>query len=576
MEHQSLRRTLTFRIRSVRFSIKMGLVVAFVMLISILVGIVAVDQLGRLNQISAQLYQDSFARSAALHDATDRILQAQITVLKVSSVAGTPIPTQAYIAAGNKAFRDDMAVVTGGGLAPAEVPLAADLTRTFNSLGTLGDPATLAQVHAGSLTTLEQALSLKADGYITQALNDSVQLQTLETAGARARAQAATDGYNSARLTVIAVNTVGLALAAIFAVWVIGALTRRLRRTVKVLKTVSNGDLTPRLDVDSDDEIGRLGKTLNLTLDGAQSTLLAIRDSAVTVGASSEELAAVSSQMGANAEETSAQAGAVSTAAEQVSTSVGSVAGGTKEMGESIREIAKSASEAATAAAEALAKAQSTSASMTSLMESSERIDAVIELISSIAEQTNLLALNATIEAARAGEAGKGFAVVANEVKELARKTARATTDISAQVATMQADTANAVAAVTEISGTVAKVSDFQSNIAAAVEEQTATTNEISRSVSAAAVGSGEIASNVDGVAVAAQSTSQGAASAQHAAAELAQLAADLQGLIASFTLGTGDEEPGLDTTPTPGTTLPRPQPQRDVATNGHLTPARV
>ncbi len=421
MEHQSLRRTLARRIRSTRFSIKLGGVVAFVMLISLIVGIVAVGQLGRLNQISSQLYQDNLVRNSALHDATDRILQAQITVLKVTSIPGTPIPSQATIVAGNKAFRDDMAVVTGGGLEPAEVPLVANLTQMFNSLGKLGDPATLASVHAGNLTSLEQGLSRKADGYITQALSDSAKLQTMETASARARAQAATDGYHSARLTVIAVNTIGLALAAILAVCVIGGLTRRLRRTVKVLNTVSNGDLRPRLDVDSDDEIGHLAATLNLTLDGAQSTLLAIRDSAVTVGASSEELAAVSSQMGAN-EETSTQAGAVSAAAEQVSASVGSVAGGTKEMGESIQEIAKSASEAATAAAEALSKAQTTSASMASLMESSDRIDTVIELISSIAEQTNLLALNATIEAARAGDAGKGFAVVANEVKELARE----------------------------------------------------------------------------------------------------------------------------------------------------------
>ena len=322
---------------------------------------------------------------------------------------------------------------------------------------------------------------------------------------------------------------------------------------------------------DSDDEVGHLGSALNLTLERMEGALIAIRDSAVTVGASSEELAAVSSQMGANAEETSAQAGAVSTAAEQVSASVGSVADGTKEMGESIREIAKSASEAATAAAESLSMAQSTSTSVTNLMESSDRIGTVIELISSIAEQTNLLALNATIEAARAGDAGKGFAVVANEVKELARKTARATTDISDQVATMQADTVSAVTAITEISSIVARVSDFQSNIAAAVEEQTATTSEISRSVSDAAIGSGEIATNVDGVAVAAQSTSEGAASAQRAAAELAKLAGDLQVLIAAFNVGGQRSVPERTVSPDPGPGSSPIEPFGTAAPNGRM-----
>jgi len=572
MENQNLRHRIAFRIRSVRFSIKMALVVAFVMLISITVGIVAVNQLGRLNAISSELYHGNVLRGAALHDATDRLYQSQIDVLKVTYVPGTPIPTQASIASGDKAFNSDMATVVGSGLPPEDAALAADISHQFSLLGQLADPTSLSQVHAGSLTALEQILGQRADQIIAKALSDSSRLQALQTANAQSDAQSAAARYNSGRLTIIVVNTIGLGLAAILAFWVIGSLTRRLRRTVGVLKTVSQGDLMPRLVVDSDDEVGRLATTLNLTLDRTQSTLLAIRDSAVTVGASSEELAAVSSQMGANAEETSTQAGAVSTAAEQVSSSVGSVAVGTNEMGESIREIAKSASEAATAAAESLAKARSSSASVTNLMESSDKIGTVIELISSIAEQTNLLALNATIEAARAGEAGKGFAVVANEVKELARKTARATTDISSQVAAMQADTASAVAAITEISGTVAKVSDFQSNIAAAVEEQTATTSEISRSVSAAAVGSEEIANNVDGVATAAQSTSQGAASAQQAAVELAKLAAHLQTLIGAFTLGSEDKNDGSVAPVAPVFGMPPDSPVGEVTYAGTLT----
>src|SRR5207302_9996194 len=117
---------------------------------------------------------------------------------------------------------------------------------------------------------------------------------------------------------------------------------------------------------------------------------------------------------------------------------------------------------------------------------SSAEIGEVIKVITSIAQQTNLLALNATIEAARAGEAGKGFAVVANEVKELAKQTAKATDDISRKITAIQADTKGAVEAIGQIGQIIDQINDIQNTIATAVEEQTAVTGEISRNVAEA------------------------------------------------------------------------------------------
>ena len=145
------------------------------------------------------------------------------------------------------------------------------------------------------------------------------------------------------------------------------------------------------------------------------------------------------------------------------------------------------------------------------------------------------LALNATIEAARAGEAGKGFAVVANEVKELAKATAKATEDIGMKIETIQLDTKEAVATIGEISSTITHISDLQNSNAGAVEEQSATTNEMSRNVSEAATGSHEIAHNIAEVAQAATTTSRSANYVLKSAQQLGQLSVDLQGLIDRF-----------------------------------------
>lgn len=262
-----------------------------------------------------------------------------------------------------------------------------------------------------------------------------------------------------------------------------------------------------------------------------QQLVKQLADSAATLGSSAEELTAVSTQMASNAEETSAQANVVSAASEQVSKNVQTVSTGVDEMNSAIREIAKNASDSARVAQQAVAAANTANSSISKLGDSSMEIGKVIKVITSIAEQTNLLALNATIEAARAGEAGKGFAVVANEVKELAKETAKATEDISHKIEAIQADTHGAVDSIRLISDVIAQINDISNTIASAVEEQTATASEMSRNVGEAAKGTAEIAQNITSVAQAAQSTLQGANNSQQASSELARMATELQQL---------------------------------------------
>jgi len=275
---------------------------------------------------------------------------------------------------------------------------------------------------------------------------------------------------------------------------------------------------------------------VNQILEAIAEPLKATAENASSLASSSEELTAVSQVMASTAEETAVQANVVSAASEQVSRSVSSVATASEEMQASIREISKNANDSARVAKHAVNVASSTTETMKRLGESSQEIGNVIKVITSIAQQTNLLALNATIEAARAGEAGKGFAVVANEVKELAKQTAKATEDIEQKIEAIQDVTRGAVSAIEEVSTIINQINDISNSIASAVEEQTVTTNEIGRSVTEAAQGINDIAKNIVGVATAAKNTTQGANDTKSASLELSEMAARLQDAVSRFT----------------------------------------
>ena len=303
-----------------------------------------------------------------------------------------------------------------------------------------------------------------------------------------------------------------------------------------IISAAAGGDFTAQVPMAGKEGFFKdISEQVNRLIDTSRQAFIAIMRNATAVASSSEELSAVSMQMSSNAEETSAQAKVVSNSAVQVSANTQTVAAGVEEMSASIREISINTVEASTVAHKAVELAQKTNATMAKLSTSSLEIGNVLKVISSIAEQTNLLALNATIEAARAGELGKGFAVVANEVKELARQTAKATEEIGGNITAIQSDTQGALVSIEEISAIINKINDISGLIASAVEEQAATTGEMGRSVSEAATSSADIASNINSVATTAQSTSEGAANSQQAASQLAQIAGELQSLVMKF-----------------------------------------
>jgi methyl-accepting chemotaxis protein len=291
------------------------------------------------------------------------------------------------------------------------------------------------------------------------------------------------------------------------------SVVRPIKEVVDGLTDIAEGegDLTRRLKVSGQNEVGQLALRFNNFIEKLQIMIQDISANAHTLASASTELSTISQQMSVGSKGASSKANSVATAAEQMSanmvsisssteessTNVNMVATASEEMTATISEIAENTEKARSITHRAVSESKSASATVEQLGKAAQEIGKVTESITEISEQTNLLALNATIEAARAGDAGKGFAVVAYEIKELAKQASQAADEIKTKIDSIQSSTAGTVKQIELISSVINDVNEIVSAIATAVEEQSITTKEIARNVSQAAIGIGEVTENV-------------------------------------------------------------------------------
>jgi len=335
--------------------------------------------------------------------------------------------------------------------------------------------------------------------------------------GVMAYAYDATEAYATLATLRLGILFLCVALAAAILIplfFAVRSVTSPINRTAEMVKDISEGegDLTKRLEILKEDEIGVLAGHFNVFLDKLQGMVSQIKENSYTINTASTDLSDVAVQMSESSEETSSRSNMVATAAEEMSsninnvaaameessTNINMVASAAEEMSSTITDIAVNAEKAQTISNHAVEKAGEVSRKMEGLGEAAVGIGKILETITEISEQVNLLALNATIEAARAGEAGKGFAVVANEIKDLAKQTSEATSEIRGKVEAIQNSTNDNIAGIEETSGVINEINELIDFIAVAVSEQSQATQEIATNIAQASQGIQEVNENVN------------------------------------------------------------------------------
>ena len=525
---------------------KLMLIVGFCIALT---GVVAVTGIVELNNIGSEIKgiteEDIPLTDAVSTITTDQLQQAAL-LERALRVAGVPDESQATIQDIEKSL-DDFAAKVQKQVKTAETltdeALAAATTEQDKAeFGKVKDRLKqIADEHGAYDDQMREILKLAEEGRTMEAsqlveklkgkedaLDSDIEALLTQIQGFTDDSSKAAEDSQKFALLLMTILSVASAIVGFALSWWVmrRSVSIPLSEVVTALNRLADGDTNASVTVRNDDEIGQVAKafqtfkerTLEMrrmeeekieaekraeeekrqaTLKMADDLESSVKGVVDNVASAATEMEATAQSMSSTSEETSRQATAVAAASEQATTNVETVATAAEELSTSIQEISRQLAQATGEVTTATSQAQQTNQTVRTLAEGAQKIGDVVVMIQDVAEQTNLLALNATIEAARAGDAGKGFAVVASEVKSLANQTAKATEQISEQIAGMQSITQETVSAIESVVNAMGRINEVTASIASAIEEQNAATQEIARNVQQAASGTKEVSANI-------------------------------------------------------------------------------
>ncbi|MCP4754857.1 MAG: methyl-accepting chemotaxis protein [Proteobacteria bacterium] len=414
---------------------------------------------------------------------------------------------------------------------------------------------------------LNQTIETKEEEHIQKVLADNLLVLSNMDKAVQIMQKQAESKISFLYYALIACVVVGIVIVVFVLLWSNRKIVKPIIASVDFAQVMAGGDLSQKIDVQQQDEIGTLSDALNHMVETLSGMIKNINQDVVTLNESSSEMNAISDQMtsfsdstvaksntvAAAAEETDSNMNSLAAAMEETSVNMESVASATEEMSTSISDITQRIGEARGNTENAVERSQQASKQINELGRAAQEIGEVSNTITDISDKTDLLALNATIEAARAGDAGKGFAVVASEIKELAQQTAEATGDIAKKLQGVQDLTDKTVTMIEEITEVVNQVNLVVFGIDESVEQQSMATKEISQNINQVSQGikeinenisqtnqaTGQVAQEITEVNESANHLSNSSAQIQQTSVQLKELSEHLKGLVDQFTIET-------------------------------------